>query len=111
MIDLGADPKKIDSMSKVIFKEIQKLQDKGPAPQELSDVRTAESREYETSVRENDWWLDELSDRYWLGEDPAESLRFPEALAKLSKSDVQAAARAYFNAKRYVQVTLYPEKM
>ncbi len=111
MIDLGADPKKIDSMSKVIFKEIKKLQDKGPSPQELSDVRTAESREYETNVRENDWWLDELQERYWLGEDPAESLRFPEVLSKLAKSDVQAAAKAYFNTGRYVQVTLYPENV
>ena len=110
VIDLGADPKKIDSLSKVIFKEIKKLQDKGPAPQELADVRTAESREYETNVRENGWWLEELHERYWLGEDPAEALRFPETLAKLAKSDVQAAARAYFNTKRYVQVTLYPEK-
>jgi zinc protease len=110
MIDLGADPKKIDSLSKVIFKEIKKLQDKGPADREIADVRTAESREYETNVRENGWWLEELSDRYWLGEDPAEALRFPDVLAKLSKSDVQAAARAYFNSKRYVQVTLYPEK-
>ena len=83
VIDLGADPKRIDSLSKVIFKEIRKLQDKGPAAAEVSDVRTAESRVHETNIRENDWWLDEITQRYWLGEDPAEALRFPETLARL----------------------------
>jgi zinc protease len=110
MIDLGADPKRVDSLTKVIFKEIEKLKDKGPTESEVADVRTAESRDYETNVRENDWWLDELSERYWLGEDPAESLRFPKVLSYLSAKTVEDAARAYFNTKRYVQVTLYPEK-
>jgi zinc protease len=110
MIDLGADPKRIDSLTKVIFKEIDKLKDKGPSENEVADVRTAESRDFETNIRENGWWLDEISERYWLGEDPAEALRFPKVLSFLSKETVRDAARAYFNTKRYVQVTLYPEK-
>ena len=110
MIDLGADPKRIDSMTKVIFKEIRKLQDKGPNEREVADARTAESRDYELNVRENGWWLSELVERYRLGEDPAEALRFPETLSALSARAVQAAAGMYFNPKRYVQVTLYPEK-
>jgi zinc protease len=111
MIDLGADPKRIDSMTKVIFKEIKELKDKGPDDHELSDVRTAESRDYETNCRENGWWLAELVERYRVGEDPAEVLRFPETLSRLTKRVIQDAARMYLNTKRYVQVTLYPEKM
>ncbi len=110
MIDLGADPKRIDSMTKVIFKEIRKLQDKGPNEREVADVRTAESRDYEVNIRENGWWLSELVERFRLGEDPAEALRFPETLSALSARTVQAATRTCFNLKRYVQVTLYPEK-
>ena len=110
MIDLGADPKRIDSLSKVIFKEIKKLKSKGPAEAEVADVRTAESRDYETNVRENGWWLAELVERYRLGEDPAAALKFPEALKLLTKDVVKQAARTYFNTKRFVQVTLYPEK-
>jgi len=110
MIDLGADPRRIDGMTKVIFGEVKKLKDKGPTDRELADVRTAEARDYETNVRENGWWLDELAERYRLGQDPAEALKFPETLAGLSKKEVQDAARIYLNTKRYVQVTLYPEK-
>ena len=45
-----------------------------------------------------------------LGEDPAEALRIPAALDLITKDVVREAARTYFNTKRYVQVTLYPEK-
>ena len=38
------------------------------------------------------------------------TVRFPQSLALLSKKSVKAAARAYFNTKNFVQVTLYPEK-
>ena len=110
MIDLGADPKRIDAMTKVIFSEVKKLKARGPDDHELSDVRTAESRDYETNVRENGWWLAELVEKYRTGGDPSELLRFPETLSHLTKQGVQDAARTYFNIKRFVQVTLYPEK-
>ena len=109
-IDLGADPRRIDALTKVIFAEIKKLKNNGPSGAEVADVRLAESRDYETNVRENGWWLAELTNRYRLGEDPGASLRIPETLARLSAKAVRAAARTYFNTKRYVQVTLYPEK-
>jgi predicted Zn-dependent peptidase len=58
----------------------------------------------------NGWWLSQLAERYRIGEDPAGLTRFPETLKLLTKEAVRAAARTYFNTKRYVQVTLYPEK-
>ncbi|MBZ5500366.1 MAG: insulinase family protein [Acidobacteriia bacterium] len=109
-IELGADPKRIDELSRAIFEEIGRLQSDGPDAQEVKEVRTAESRDYETSSRQNGWWLSQLAEQYWLGEDPAVLLRIPAALDLITKDVVREAARAYFNTKRYVQVTLYPEK-
>jgi zinc protease len=109
-IDLGTDPARMDEMSKAIFSEIKKMQKKGPTVQEVDEVRLAESRDYETRSRQNDWWLDELSESYWLGEAPAAIVRFPDSLKLLTPASVKAAAKTYLNTKRYVQVTLYPEK-
>jgi zinc protease len=97
-------------MSAAIFAEIRKLQKKGPTVAEVDEIRLAESRDYETDSRQNGWWLSELTDSYWLGEDPAAIVRFPDSLRLLTKGSVEAAAKTYFNLKRYVQVTLYPEK-
>jgi zinc protease len=109
-IELGADPNRIDELSRAIFEEIGRLQSDGPDAQEVKEVRTAESRDYETSSRENGWWLSQLAEQYMLGEDPAEVLRILAALDLITKDVVREAARTYFNTKRYVQVTLYPEK-
>jgi len=109
-IDLGTDPDRMDEMTKAIFSEIKKLQKKGPTAAEVDEIRLAESRSYETDSRENGWWLQELSDSYWLGEAPAAIVKFPESLKLLTRDSVKASARIYFNTKRYVQVTLYPEK-
>jgi len=109
-IDLGADPARMDELTRAIFREIKKLKKKGPNAREVEDVRTAESRDYETSSKQNGWWISQLAERYRIGEDPAGAVRFPESLARLTRKAVQEAARTYFNTDRYVQVTLYPEK-
>jgi zinc protease len=109
-IDLGADPARMDELTRAIFREIKKLKKKGPSAREVEDVRTAESRDYETSSKQNGWWISQLAERYRIGEDPAGAVRFPESLARLTRKAVQEAARTYLNTDRYVQVTLYPEK-
>ncbi|MGB8959138.1 MAG: insulinase family protein, partial [Candidatus Aminicenantales bacterium] len=109
-IDLGTDPARMDEMSQAVFGEIKKLKKNGPTAKEVDEDRLAESRDYETASRENGWWLSRLTDSYELGENPAAIIRFPHSLKLLTRDSVQAAAKTYFNTKRYVQVTLYPEK-
>ncbi|MBN2264360.1 MAG: insulinase family protein, partial [Candidatus Aminicenantes bacterium] len=110
-IDLGTDPARIDEMTAAIFDEIKKLKKDGPTPQEVEEVRLAESRDYETDSRQNGWWLAMLTESCRLGEDPAEIARIPETFDLLTRESIQSAARRYYDTDRYVQVTLYPEKV
>ena len=109
-IDLGADPGRIDDLTETIFREIKRLKSKGPTEREVEDFRAAEARALETSFRQNGWWLARLAESYRLGDDPARIPRFAESLELLNKKAVRDAARLAFNTKRYVQVTLYPER-
>ncbi|HSA95554.1 MAG TPA: insulinase family protein, partial [Acidobacteriota bacterium] len=109
-IDLGADPHRIDELSRAVFSEIAKLQTDGPEEKEAEEVRTADFRDYETNSRQNGWWLSELAQRFRLNEDPSELLRIPDSLKRITRDAVRDAARAYFDTRNYVQVTLYPEK-
>jgi zinc protease len=109
-IELGADPKRIDELNQAMFEEIGRLQKDGPDEDEAKEVRTAESRDYETSSRQNGWWLSQLAEQYRLGEDPAEVVRIPAVLDLITKDMIRKAAQTYFDTGRYVQVTLYPEK-
>jgi zinc protease len=109
-IELGADPKRIDELNQAMFEEIGRLQNDGPDEDEVKEVRIAESRDYETSSRQNGWWLSLLAEQYRLGEDPAEVVRIPVVLDLITKDMIRKAAQTYFDTGRYVQVTLYPEK-
>ncbi len=109
-IDLGADPARMGEMTQAIFREIKRLKKSGPTEKEVDEIRLAESRDYETNSRLNGWWMAQLAERYRTGEDTAGLTLFPESLKLLTTKAVKEAARTYFNTKRYVQVTLYPEK-
>lgn len=109
-VELGADPERMEEMSAAIFREIARLRKKGPTAREVDEVRLAETRDHETSSRQNAWWLGQLVERYRTGEDPAAIARIPESFPLLTRASVKAAARACFDTKRFVQVTLYPEK-
>ena len=109
-VELGADPARMEEMSAAIFREIARLRKKGPTAREVDEVRLAETRDHETSSRQNAWWLGQLVERYRTGQDPAGIARIPDSFPLLTKASVRAAARACFDVKRFVQVTLYPEK-
>jgi len=107
-IELGADPGRIEDLTAAVFREIKKLKSKGPTEQEIADFRAGEARSFETSVRQNAWWLSRLAESYRLGDDPAWIIDFPGSLELVTRKAVRDAARLYINTKRYVQVTLYP---
>ena len=109
-IDLGADPARMEELSAAVFREIARLRKKGPTAREVAEVRLAEERDHETDSRQNGWWLGQMVERLRNGEDPAGIARVAESFRLLTKASVKAAARAYLDTTRYVQVTLYPEK-
>jgi len=110
MINFGADPDRMEELSRVVFEEIEKIKAEGPTEDEVRNAKEAEIRSFETSVESNGWWLSQLVFRYRSGEDPGGLLTFKESLEKLGREVIREAARTYFNTDNYVQVTLLPEE-
>ena len=76
----------------------------------LSKVKEISLREYESNLKENDFWLDALEYRYYHGIDPSTILRFREMIEELTLSDIIENADKYLNPDNYIRVSLYPEK-
>ncbi len=110
MINFGTDPERVEELTQVVFDEIEKMKIQGPAEEEVSNIKEAEIRSFETSSQQNNWWLIQLAYRYQAGEDPGDLLRFQDSLDKLNVESIQEAAKKYFNTENFVQVTLLPEK-
>ena len=110
-LSFGSDPARMDELIAVVFDEIEKLQEEGPAAAHVSDIRMAMLRAYETRIEENGAWLGALVRSYQHDETPgAESfLAEQDRIEALTAEAIRDGARRYFDAEHYVRVTLMPE--
>jgi len=110
MINFGCDPDRAAELVKVVFREIESLKTNGPTEKEVSDVREAMTREFETNMKQNNYLLTQIYYRYQFQEDMSDLFTFADYLKTLNASMIQDAAKAYLKAGDYVQVSLFPEK-
>ena len=109
-IEFGSAPERADDLVKRVFQEIEKLKTNGPTEKQVSDVKEALLRDFETNSKTNNYLLSQIASRYQYGEDPAGLWKIPEYYQKIDAAMIQQAARTYLNVKNYVRVTLLPEK-
>ena len=109
-INFGSSPDRTEALIKRIFEEIEAFKTNGPTEQQLTDQRETLLREFETSSKQNNYLLGQLSARYDAGDDPAGVWMVPDYYKKIDKAMIVEAAKTYLNTKRYVEVMLFPEK-
>jgi zinc protease len=109
-IAFGCDPARTDDLVKTVFQQIAILQNTPPSDTQVSDVKETMLRDYETSSKQNGFWLTNISLRYEYGEDLASLFNLNDYYNKLTPAVIQDAAKTYLDIKNYVNVSLFPEK-
>ena len=109
-ISFGSDPSRTDALGKRVFAEIQAFVAGGPTEKQVSDVKAAMLRDFETNIKQNAYVLSQTAFKYQHGEAPETLLDIPSYYEKLTVASIQAAARTYLNMSRYVKVVLLPER-
>ena len=109
-VDFTSDPARADLLADRVFAEVAKLQRGGPSAREVSDVRAALTRDFETSSRQNAFLVGQLAQRYQSGEAPESVWQMPEVYKALTPALIKAAAEKWLDPKNYVKVTLRPGK-
>jgi len=108
-IAFGCDPDRIEELTQAVFGQIDSLVAYGPDLDYVERTREAQLRLYETNMRENRYWLQQLQTRYFMGADPVKMLHYPELVETLSADMIKKAASDYLDTKNYVQIVLVPE--
>ena len=108
-ISFGCSPDRVDELLHSLFKEIKKLKTRGPDAVYLIKVKESQNREYETNLKENNYWIQSLLTSYYTGQDPAGILKYPQLINNLTSKKIRQAANEYFNLDNYIQVVLKPE--
>lgn len=109
-ISFGSDPANADALAKRVFDEIATFQAEGPTDRQVTDIKAALARDFETNVKQNAFVLSQLVFKYQLGEAPETLLDVPAYYEKISAASIQAAAKQYLDTANYVKVVLMPEK-
>ena len=109
-ISFGSAPDRVDKLVDAVFAEIDSLAANGAKQQDVDKVRETLRRSYETNLRQNGYWVGQLTAYYRLGEDPRQLLSYPQVIETLTPDLIRQAAIRFLRKTNYVQATLLPEK-
>jgi zinc protease len=109
-ISFACDPARTESLTKTAFEVIDAFKKEGPSEGQVADARQALMRDFETNSQGNRYLLSRLVYSYQYGESIDAVFNIRPSVDRLSASLIQEAAQTYLDTRRYVEVTLLPEK-
>lgn len=110
-IQYESSPDNVDKLSTRTFAIIDSLRKYPASDADMQKVKEQIVRPRETGLKTNSYWLSNIAGREQAGEDVAGLLSpYDDMVKALTAKEIQDAANAYFNLKRYVKLVLLPEK-
>ncbi len=109
-ISFGCDPQRVEELTRAMFSQIDSIRQFGVDESYLQKVKNMSAREFETSLKKNNFWLSALKQVYWNGQDPASILKRNERIQALTMKDIIRTANTYLDPDVYVRVVLLPER-
>ena len=109
-ISFACDPARTESLTKTAFEVIDEFKEDGPGEEQVADARQALMRDFETNSQGNRYLLSRLVYSYQYGESIDAAFNIRPSVDRLTAALIREAARTYLDTRRYVEVTLLPEK-
>lgn len=108
-VQFGASPENVVSMTDRVVEEIKRLQKDGPSADLTNRAKESARRTYETSLRENGYWLRRMSTIHMLGGDLTDIVTRNQRIDSITPQILQDVFEKDFPFDRYTVVTLMPE--
>ena len=107
-MSFGASPDNITTMTERVLEEVKKMQANGPSADLLNRAKETARRNYETSLKQNPYWLGRLQTEHLFDQDPGLLLHRNARIDAVTAETVQEALKKYFPIDRRTVVTLVP---
>lgn len=105
----GCSPLRVEELMDTVTAEIKKL--KEDIPQEYLDkYKATRLAEYNKGIKENSWYLSQLTDCAYYGQRFSTKPDFPKQLDKLNLKTLKKKAAKYLDTDKTLNVILYPEQ-
>jgi zinc protease len=106
----GCNPERVEELVTSVMVQIDSLKKIPLDPMYIEKVSETQRRTHEVNLKQNSFWISNLSFYYSNNEDPLMILNYPGLVDHLTPSAIQKSANTYFDMKNYVKIVLYPEK-
>jgi zinc protease len=107
-VSFGAAPENVETMTDRVMKEIKRLQEEGPSADLTMRAKEGAKRGYETSLKQNGYWLRRLATSQLVGQDPADILTRADRIDAVTPEGLREVFKRYFPMDRYTVGTLIP---
>jgi zinc protease len=95
-------------MTARVMQEVKRLQQEGPTEDLTNRAKESARRTYETSLKQNNYWLGRLVTINMLGGNPADIVTRGQRIDGVTRQTLQDVFKKYFPADRSTIVTLVP---
>ena len=108
-VSFGAAPENIQAMTDRVMQEIERLRNEGPSDDLTARAKETARRGYETSLKQNGYWLGRMQAVHMFGQNPSDIATRVDRIEAITPAAIREATRKYFPSDRYTIVTLVPE--
>jgi zinc protease len=102
-------PANVDKLSAISLQEFEKIVKEGPEAVDVEKVVSKRVLDLQTNIKNNSYWLGNLSTAYLQKEDPKKILSEGELLKSVTRESLAAAAKKYLKGENILKVVLLPE--
>lgn len=103
-------PENADTLTQAAIEELRKIITSGVSAEDLEKVKEQQKRKLEVDMKQNQFWMNNLSEALYYGNNPSEILNRENMVTELTSKMIQDIAKKYINLNNYIRVTLKPEQ-
>lgn len=108
-IVFGTSPDKVEDLVSTVYSIIEEIKAGKFSEEYVSKVKEILSREYETSIKENRYWLSTIYNYSFHNEPLNQILEYPEYVKDIDKDMIVETANEYLNMDNLIEIIQYPE--
>ena len=108
-IGFGSAPERLEALTVAALAQIDSVKRFATTPEYLNKVKEAALRARETALKQNSYWIAQISTFDQSGWALEEIPNGEKLISSLTAEDLQRAAQKYLRIDNYVRVSLYPE--
>lgn len=105
-ISYDTDPSKAEVLNEIIHRELKGIADNGPRAEDFNKVKEYMLKQITEAVKENGYWLNVLSTKYYYGEDMYSD--YNDILKSITVKDIQNFAKELLSQNNEAIVMMMP---